>query len=526
MLTGADQSLGVLNQPMEVPQIDRIEPEPGEQDEGMVVSNQQSQELKESFVQVEHKEDLAQDVHPYLGKLGQEASLACPESIEEPGEQVDGLILYQTVEDETMENCLNTESLTGMTTRVLLETEGIPDNFKDSSQLGHADLADQVDEISEGQVGQVSLMDVPMIQPCDETTEEAVGQIDNKPNETELESIYAEYAHPSCTSTSITPFKVRSKPDETITGSHSGAGLKTELSVHQEMCEDVAENQNMVDGQHRAEEMSFHPDNKCSTRHHLGIPEDICDTKPGDIKVAPSRSANSIDSKTFDVKEQLELPVKIEETKMETADEALPINPDSSEVKPGTLSVNPIKSENWVTKVEQLDFSVKPEMLETKPEDLSLPMKPETLDTKPDFHQLAAYCNDTEIKPEAKLEDLGFAAYPDGASLKPETKPKGFKFIACPDSSDIKLETKPEGLQFTTYPDSSEMNPEAKPEGLGFTGLVEIKTETKQDTLEADSTVITPKLEQTDGLVETSENMVVKGQVKEERPNTPGKNTE
>ncbi|XP_076003529.1 chromodomain-helicase-DNA-binding protein 6 isoform X3 [Genypterus blacodes] len=483
---GAEQSLGVLNQPMEVSPVD-----PGEPEEQMV-SNQQPEEVKESFDQAEHKEDSTQGVHPYGGKLRQEASLACPESIEEPEEEEeeeDALILYQPVEEQTMENCLNTESLAGMTTGALLETE-------DGSQLGPEDPADQVDEISEGQVGQVSIMEAPVIQPSDEASEEAEGQTDNKPNETELGSIYAEYTHTPCMSTSITPFKVRTKPEET-----------------EEMCEDAAEHQNR-------EEMSLHPD-KCSSQHHLGVPEDICDTKPGDVKVPSSQSANSMDSKTFDVKEQLELPVKMEETKMEVAEEASAVNPDSSQVQAGKLPVNPIKSETLVTKVEQLDFSVKPEMLEAKPEDLSLPTKPETLDTKPDFHQLAAYCNDTEIKPEAKLLDLGFAAYPDGTGLKPETKPKALKFTACPDSSHIKLEAKPEGLHFTTYPDSSEMNPEAKPEGLGFTVLAEIKTETKQDSLEADSTVITPKLEQTDGLVETSENMMAKGIVKEERPSTP-----
>uniref|UniRef100_A0A669EZL7 Chromodomain helicase DNA binding protein 6 n=1 Tax=Oreochromis niloticus TaxID=8128 RepID=A0A669EZL7_ORENI len=42
----------------------------------------------------------------------------------------------------------------------------------------------------------------------------------------------------------------------------------------------------------------------------------------------------------------------------------------------------------------------------------------------------------------------------------------------------------------------------------------------------ADSTVLTPKLEQNDGLVETSESAELKGQVKEERPSTPGEDAE
>ncbi|XP_027135494.1 chromodomain-helicase-DNA-binding protein 6 isoform X3 [Larimichthys crocea] len=492
---GADQSLRVLNTPMEVPQMDGIEPEPGpeEQDERMEVSDQLSEDLRESFDQAEHKEELPQDVHPYLGKLEQEGSLGCPVSIEEPGEEVDGLILYQTVEEETMENSLDTDTLMGNATEEFVHARGIPENSRE-------DLADQVDEISEGGMDHVPLMDVPMIQPCDETAEKAVKQLNAKPNEMELESIYSEYAQPSCPSASVSSPRVASKSDEST--SESGR-VKTEVSMDQDDFQGTGEDLTLPDGsrdcKNGALTFSFHQDNKDNL------------LEQNEIKIAPTLPANSIDTKPTDLKFsllpdsgaekkplQLELPIKVEETKTETAED---VYPDSSEVKHGKFFSYVVLSEDLVTKAEQLDYPVKPETQETKPEDLSLPMKPERLDSKPEVLQFAAYSDGAEIKPEAKPVVLGFVAYPDGAKLKTETKP--------------------DGLEFTTYPDSSEIKPEAKPEGLEFRALPEIKAETKQELLEADSTVLTPKLEQVDGLVDTSGSLVVKGQVKEERPTTP-----
>lgn len=479
--------------------MDGIEPEPGpeEQDERMEVSDQLSEDLRESFDQAEHKEELPQDVHPYLGKLEQEGSLGCPVSIEEPGEEVDGLILYQTVEEETMENSLDTDTLMGNATEEFVHARGIPENSRE-------DLADQVDEISEGQMDHVPLMDVPMIQPCDETAGKAVKQLNAKPNEMELESIYSEYAQPSCPSASVSSPRVASKSDEST--SESGR-VKTEVSMDQDDFQGTGEDLTLPDGsrdcKNGALTFSFHQDNKDNL------------LEQNEIKIAPTLPVNSIDTKPTDLKFsllpdsgaekkplQLELPIKVEETKTETAED---VYPDSSEVKHGKFFSYVVLSEDLVTKAEQLDYPVKPETQETKPEDLSLPMKPERLDSKPEVLQFAAYSDGAEIKPEAKPVVLGFAVYPDGAKLKTETKP--------------------DGLEFTTYPDSSEIKPEAKPEGLEFRALPEIKAETKQELLEADSTVLTPKLEQVDGLVDTSGSLVVKGQVKEERPTTPGRYT-
>uniref|UniRef100_A0A8C9Y9N6 Chromodomain helicase DNA binding protein 6 n=1 Tax=Sander lucioperca TaxID=283035 RepID=A0A8C9Y9N6_SANLU len=156
---------------------------------------------------------------------------------------------------------------------------------------------------------------------------------------------------------------------------------------------------------------------------------------------------------------------------------------------------------------EQLDYPVKPETPETKAEDLSLPMKPESLDRKPEVLQFAAYSEGAEIKSEAKPVALQFAAYTDGAKLKTEAEPEDLRLTAFPDTSAIKPEAKPEALEFPTYPDSSELKPQAKPEHLEFTALPQIKAEAKRELLEADSTVLTPKLEQTDGLLDIPDSL-------------------
>lgn len=469
---------------MKVPQMDGMEPEPslGEQDERMEVSNQLSQDLQEP-----------KDGLPYLGKLEQEGSLACPESIEEPGEEVDGLILYQPVEEET-ENSLDAETLIGNAGGEFVEN---------SREDGPGDLADQVDEISEGQIDHVSLMEVPVVQPCDETAGQAVKQPDTKLSEMELESIYSQYAQPSCPAASLSSPAVASEPDETIAKESGGAGVKTEVSMDQENYEVAAEDLSLPSGSRDLRNMaltfSHDQDNKDNLLEQNEIKmasANSIDTKPSDLKF--SLSPNSREEKK---PQPLELPIKVEEPKTESADD---VYPDSSQVKHEKLFSYAVKSEELVTKAERLDYPVKPETLETKSEHLNLPMKPESLDSKPEVLQFAAFTDGAEVKPEAKPDGLGFAAYPHGAKLKTETKP--------------------EGLEFTTYPDSSEIKPEAKPEGLEFRVLPEIKAETKQELLEADSTVLTPKLEQADGLVDTSGSLVVKGQVKEERPPTPGQN--
>lgn len=501
MFPGPDQSLEVLNPPVVLPEMDEIGPQSnlGEQDERTEVLNQ---DLQEHFDQSENKDNLPQDVHPYLGKLEQEGSLVCPESIEEPVEEVDGLILYQTVEEQAVENPLDADPLMSNASGEFEQMEGIPQKSSEGSPAGHTDLADQVDEISEGQVEHVSSIDVPVVQYCDENA---------KTTEMELENIYSEYAQPSCPA--VPSPTVPSKSSETTRESDGRAGASTENSTDQD------ENLNLPDGSRDCR----------STALIYSLDQDRKDNllDQNEFKINPTLPVNSTDKMASDLlpagdvekkPEQLVVPVKVEETKMEIVDDACP---DSSEVKHAHLFSYPVKAEDLITKTEQLHSPVKSETLESKPEDLSLPVKPENLDTKPEVLQFVAYSDGGEDKPEVKPLALGFTAYPAGAKLKTETKAESLRLTAFADTSAIKPEAKTECLGFTTYPDSSEIKPEAKPE---FSSLSEVKAETKQEMLEADSTVLTPKVEQTDGLVDASESSMVKGQVKEERPSTPGKN--
>lgn len=160
-----------------------------------------------------------------------------------------------------------------------------------------------------------------------------------------------------------------------------------------------------------------------------------------------------------------------------------------------------VKSENEFTKTEQLDYTVKPKILKTKLELLSLPIKPESLESKPEVPHCAPYSDGQESKPEMKPEPPRFADYSDDADQKPED------------------------LEFTTYPGNSEITSGV---GQGSTELrasPKIKAKIKQELLEADSTVLTLKPEQSHGLADTTENLVVKDQLQEARPPTSGQNT-
>ncbi|XP_034021847.1 chromodomain-helicase-DNA-binding protein 6 [Thalassophryne amazonica] len=526
---GADQSLKAFNQPLDVPQIHGIEPEPDldEQDEGMDVSNELSQALRESFEDLKQKQNLTEGIAPYLSKLEQEDGFECPGSIEEPEEEVDELILYHTTEKDSMENSLDTESLIRNTTGDDLP-EAMPENSNEDGSLCCTVGADQVDEITEGQVEHVSFMDAPMVQPCDDPAENALKQIKVKSDEMELENIYSEYAQSSYSTISL-PAGV-SNPDENTPKRNTRARVKKEISIDQESCNDIVQDLNLTESRvckNKALTSSLDLDNKGGLFDHLSVPEDSCDRK----LIAPSIPTNGIatklskenisslaDSCTKKNPEHLVLAIK---TKTETFEETPNVYPDSSDVKPAKFLSYSVKSESLMTKAEELSYTVKLESLDAKPEGLNLPMKSENFDNKSHILHLRPYCDSAQIKPEVKPVLLGFTAYSEVANFKTETKAEGSKLVGCPDTSGVKPEAKPEGLDFTAFPDSSEMKTEVKPEGVEFTVFPEIKAETKQELLEADSTVLTPKLEQTEGPVDSSERLVVKQHVKEERPSTP-----
>ncbi|XP_060926010.1 chromodomain-helicase-DNA-binding protein 6 [Limanda limanda] len=295
----------------------------------------------------------------------------------------------------------------------------------------------------------------------------------------------------SCSSASL--------PSDTSTSDAKNGG-KTEVSTDQEDYEGPGEDCKSFSYQDSKDNLLQH--NKI--RPVAALPENSVDAETPDVKFPIPD--DDVEKKLS----QLEQPIKVEETKMEVVEEALPVYPDSSEVKRAKFLSYPVKSEKLVTKAEQLDFPLKEETLQSVPEDLSFSMKPERVDRKPEVLQFAAFSDGVEVKPEAKPVALEFASYPDVSRLKSEA--------AFPDTSAIKPEAKPDVLELDAYPDSSEVKPEAKPEDPEFT---EIKCETKQEPLEADSTVLTPKLEQADGLVDSSEGLVERGQVKEERPSSP-----
>uniref|UniRef100_A0A672FV79 Chromodomain helicase DNA binding protein 6 n=1 Tax=Salarias fasciatus TaxID=181472 RepID=A0A672FV79_SALFA len=113
-ISGADRSLAVLDPPMEVPEVDGIEPEPEPDLEGLPTGKEISDvspDLQDNFDQTVPKEDSNQNLHPFLGKLDEDRSFGCPESLEEPPEEVDGLILYQTVEEQAMGSSLDAQTL-------------------------------------------------------------------------------------------------------------------------------------------------------------------------------------------------------------------------------------------------------------------------------------------------------------------------------------------------------------------------------------------------------------------------------
>lgn len=452
----------------------------GKQEKGMEVSHYLSQELRDSFDQGQHKEELPQDVHRYLGKLEQEDCLVCPDSIQQSEEKVDGLILCQTMEQEAVD----TKTLMA-DARNPVQARGIPLSTEDAS----VGFSDQVEDISEGQVAHDSFVDVPLVHPCTEVARKAVKQLDAKSKEVELETIYSDYPQ-CCHANSISFPAVASKSEESTT--KNSGGVKTEVSVFR--------------NNSTTEELILLPCNSSFKNSTLPFSFEQSETK-----MAPTLPVNRIDTKSSDLiffllpdicdgkkTQQDKLPIKAVEKKSVAGED---VCPDSSEVRHGNFFLSTVKSESVTTKAEQLDCAVKPELSDTKPE-VGLSKKPKNLDSKPEDLQCATSSDGTEIQPETKPEALKFAAYPDGA--KPKTN------INC-------------DLEYMTYPDNYEIKSEVKPEGLEFRTSPKIKAKTRQELSEADSTVLTPKLEKTDGLADTTGSLVVKGPVKEERTSTPGK---
>ncbi|XP_008406537.1 chromodomain-helicase-DNA-binding protein 6 isoform X3 [Poecilia reticulata] len=386
-------------------------------------------------------EDLSRDVQPYLGKLEQDGSLACPASIEAPPEDVDGLILYQTEEERSMDSSLDAEAFIRSETGEFLE-------MKESSQSSGGGFgADQVNEISEGRLDCVCLGDA------------AEEPMEDKPGLMALAG--SELAEPGERTVSVDP----------------------DLN--------------------RSETSSFSLDR-----------ENLLDQN--DIKA--DLTLNDVDAKSSDLKFSIDeerKPLRFVVPKTEAAED---VCPDSSDIKHSRFLSFPVKSED--TKAEQLEFPLRAPLLDVKPEDLSFSMKSESFDVKPEVLQFVAFSDCGKIKPEVKPADLRFAVYPDGARFKAEMKPEALRLAGFPETSAIKPESKPDALEFAAFSNGSGIKAEVKPEVLEFTASPEVKVEMKRETLEADSTVLTPKLEQGEAVAAAAESPL-KGQVKEERPSSP-----
>lgn len=449
---------------MDLPQVDQLEAEASlvGRDKRMELSPQLCPNLQGSFGQVEHKDELSQDVQPYFGKLERGESLVCPESIQETGDQVDGLIFYQTMEEETqMEK----------TTGDIVGATGNPGNNINAAPVC---LSEQVEAITERQMDHEPIMDVSLVQSCDEMTDEkSLQHLDARATVMELESIYSGYTQRSSPAISAMTPPITSLSEEGTTKINKGD--KTEESVGQQTFESVSEDENLPAGIIKCKIGTLlHGHNSKDD----DLQQDETEMNPVTPTNAKSSNPNvflSSDGNCGNKPQELQLPVKTEETERESIED---IYPDSSDVKQGNF-LSAVKTEDLITKDEQLDYPIKPETLESKSEFVSISVKPEALDCKPEV----------------------YAAFSGGTKLKTETQP--------------------EALDFTTYPDSSEEKCKTKAEPLELT-LPGIKGNIKQELLEADSTVLTPKLEQTDGLLDTAASLAVKGQVK--KLCTPGNN--
>lgn len=440
---------------MDLPPVDELEAATSLVGQGkkMELLPQLSPNLEETFGQAEQDDSLLQDERPYFRKLEQGESFVCTQALRESGEQMEDLILYQTVEDETQ-----MEKTPGH----IVEAPG---SLENSVETAPVCLSEQVERITEGQMDDEPFMDVPLIQSCDDMTEKSAQHLDAKAAVMELDSIYSGYTRRSSPAASAVTPPIAPLSDE-------GAGKRNE-GVRTVVCADrgtygsVTEDEDVLPGlmKCRNRTLLHYPSSKGDDLQQRET--NMAPASPTEAKSSHPHLFLSSHSDCGNKPEELQPPAKTEETKTEPAED---MYPDSSDVKQGDF-LAAVKAEDVATKDEQLDYPIDPEALETKPELLSISVKPEGGDRKAEV----------------------YSAFSGGAKFKTEAKP--------------------EDLEFTAYPDSSEEKCKAKAEPLEFT-LPDLKGKVKQELLEADSTVLTPKPEQTDGLVDAAASLVMKGQAK------------
>ncbi|XP_053723413.1 chromodomain-helicase-DNA-binding protein 6-like isoform X1 [Synchiropus splendidus] len=348
--------------PMEVPEADEIAMA-AEFEES---NDQLCPELKKNLRnEGELKEELSEHMLPYLGELEQENSLMCPETIEEPEEEVSRLILYQ--QEETMENSLDSGSLIGNTPGEILEERTISD-------VSAVDKAQNVGE--RGDVLEEKTLDNGVEMHLDNSSTECNPTLSS--------------------STSVTsPLDLVKSCDNTNDGS--------EHSLSQ---------QNQVVDFHLAEEAG-------------DFKNVIIETKPDDLKFS---LMDNRDVKLLIKEEEVKTECDPEESSIVKPDpsltdcvksEELATNFKCSDDQGSSHKPDDIKLH---MKLETADTrELKPEV---KPEDLQLAMFSDQLKTeaKPDIKtEVKPEQNNHEVKPEEKPEDLKITT---SADIKAETKPE------------------------------------------------------------------------------------------------------
>lgn len=148
------------------------------------------------------------------------------------------------------------------------------------------------------------------------------------------------------------------------------------------------------------------------------------------------------------------------------------------------------RSESVLARREQPSDDVKPKILDLKVELDDLPSEPGSTGSRPEAPCTAEVQGAADTKPESS----GLADYSDSG------------------------EDKTEDQECSACAESSEMTSEAHQGTAGF------RTKTKAEQLEADASLLPPKLEQSCGAADRTEHLAASEQHQDAGPATPGQN--
>ncbi|XP_024124936.1 chromodomain-helicase-DNA-binding protein 6 isoform X4 [Oryzias melastigma] len=409
------------------------------------------------------------DGSPFLGKLERDGSLVCPESSGEPQEEVERLVLYQS-----MENSPDAEALLREPAKEFLQMKDIPGSLREKGGPCSPDPADQAG-------GHADLS--AAIQTHTGVTEKIIKQLKAKSNEVGFENMSSEFVQPPSPSAFVSKQSNGAKSAE-----NGDEANKEALTDH---------GHQSFPGDREALTLSLHQESKYNLL--------VCPALPANT-AGPSNFKPSLQTDNNQKKPSLlAVRVKVEDTKMESYEDFLPA---SSERKHAHFLPYPIKAESSVNKPE----------LKAKLEDFNI-SKHKSFDSKPEDLPFVTYSDGRGG--DIKLSAMSFSSYLDGAKVKTEDKPESFSSAALHEASAIKPELKMETLEYSAFPDSSDAKAEMRTESSEYPPQSGVKAKLKQETLEADSTVLTPKFELPDGEAEAEEDPVEKAPLKAEGSCTP-----